>query len=192
MNRFQRTRLLLSLILSLSLISCEGPNGPDGRDGSAFLKVTSSDGYLYAYGDDNPSIPSPFFAGQNYRVNVGTYLFAYESRIYTSTTTYTYQQWIGSYSISINQGANGGERKIFWQEGDPGADGTDKYFTLYCNFNGPQQSVMGKGSEPIVGGDFSGKFRMENGNVTIDVEYRLKDKGDVTGSSDLKNQKLSH
>lgn len=174
-------RQFLFLSTSILFVSCEGPNGPDGKDGRAFLKITSSDGYLYAYSDNNPSMPSPLIAGQNYQVNIGTYIFAYESRIYTSTTTYTYQQWLGTYSISINFGTKGGEGKIFWQEGDPGTDGRDKYFTIYCNFNGPEQSVLGKRSgAPGVADCTEGKYRIVQGEFIIEVSYQLKEKGTST------------
>ena len=78
MMRSQGVPRFLFLCATLLLISCEGPNGPDGMDGRAFLKITSSDGYLYAYSDNNPSMPSPLIAGQNYSVSIGTYIFAYE------------------------------------------------------------------------------------------------------------------
>lgn len=171
------------LIMSIAVVfsSCDGPSGPDGKDGGAFLKISSSDGTLYLYGDDNPAIPSPFQVNQFYQASVGTYIFVYESRIYTSTTTYTYQQWLGTYTVSINHGTKGGEGQPFWQEGDPGVNGADKYFTLYCNFNGPQQSILGKNNSPINKElETSGKIKIERGQFIIDVEYRLKEKGIVT------------
>lgn len=64
MKYLWRLQVILFQILALFLISCEGPSGPDGKDGSAFLKTTSSDGYLYVYSDNNPSMPSPLITGQ--------------------------------------------------------------------------------------------------------------------------------
>ncbi|MEW5799534.1 MAG: hypothetical protein AB1728_11075 [Bacteroidota bacterium] len=181
MMRSQGVPRFLFLFATFLLISCEGPNGPDGKDGRAFLKITSSDGYLYAYSDNNPSMPSPLIAGQNYQVSTGTYIFAYESRIYTSATTYTYQQWLGTYSISINFGTKGGKGKIFWQEGDPGTDGRDKYFTIYCDFNGPEQNVLGKRSNmPGTGISTAGTLILEQGEFLIEVKYQLKEKGTRT------------
>lgn len=181
MMRSQGVSRFLFLFAMLLLISCEGPNGPDGKNGHAFLKITSSDGYLYAYSDNNPSMPSPLIAGQNYQVTIGTYLFAYESRIYTSATTYMYQQWLGTYSISINYGTKGGEGKIFWQEGDPGTDGRDKYFTIYCNFDGPNQSVLGKQTvTPGTDTKTAGTFIMKQDEFLIEVNFHLKEKGTTT------------
>lgn len=59
--------------------------------------------------------------------------------------------------------------KLLWQEGNPGADATGKYFTMYCYFDGPQQNVLGKKGN-LSGNELatSGKFAMEQGVYKIE------------------------
>lgn len=136
--------LMLIPITTVLFLSCKGENGVDGLDGRAFLTVTSSDGLLYAYIDNNSSRPGIFYAGQTYRVVPGLYDYAYESRDYNTDGTYYYAQWIGRYSIHINEGEEGSEGKIFWQSGEDGENGADSYLTLLCNFDGPYQNRINK------------------------------------------------
>lgn len=172
-------KLLCILYAAIVVSSCQGPTGPDGRNGNAFVRIVSTDGFLNLYGDNNPAIPSPFQIGQYYNAAVGVYTFAYESRKYTGTSTYTYKRWGGTYSVSINYGTSGRKGKIFWKEGDPGEDGADRYFTLFCNYNGPEESVLGK-NNGLQRNDHeqSGSFTIENGAFIVMIDYWLVEKGD--------------
>lgn len=170
---------MVSAVVSLVVLSCKGDNGVDGTDGQAFVTVTTSDGSLYAYVDDNTSRPGSFNAGQAYRVIPGSYNFAYESRIYTSATTYYYAQWTGVYSVHLNRGEKGTEGKIFWQKGSDGKDGADSYLILLCNFDGPLQTRINKRLNAVAPAVPDSSITVENifGDYTMKVEYTLKSYG---------------
>jgi hypothetical protein len=178
-----RPSLLIPAFLFLLLIfsSCTGPNGPDGKKGEAFLTVTSSDGLLYAYIDDNASRPGMFNLGQPYRVSPNTYSFAYESRYYYTSTSYYYTLWSGTYQIWIHNGEKGGEGKIFWQKGDAGKDGVDSYLTLLCNYTGYQTSRINKTTPnfPPTIADTISTVHYFDGTFGVTVIYHLDKFGHV-------------
>lgn len=161
------------LFLSFLFVSCEGPAGPDGEDGDAYLRVRSSYGELYSYNDNNSGIPYGFSESSYYYTDPGTYSFSYESRLYSSSTSYTYTVWSGTYRITVNPGSKGGEGKPFWQEGEKGVDGFDKYLTLYCNYNGASLSKVSPTNEQTenISQQNPQKIREEKNGLIFEVEY---------------------
>ncbi len=171
--------LMLVLIAAVLFMSCKGENGVDGMDGRAFLTVTSSDGLLYAFIDNNSSRPGIFYAGQTYRVVPGLYDYAYESRAYNTDGTYYYAQWVGKYSIHINEGEEGSEGKIFWQSGEDGENGVDSYLTLLCNFDGPYQMRINKIQQETVRTipDSVVTMKILRGEYVLNITAQLKSFG---------------
>ena len=106
--------LLVFILLSVIVINC----GSDGVDGDAYLSF-EWDWYVDGYGDDNPGIPSSISENVNYKVNPGTYEFAYVCSDGEGNSWY----FDGTYKIKIEEGTEGG----FLTDGD---DGDDKYYTL--------------------------------------------------------------
>jgi hypothetical protein len=176
-------------IASSLLLSC-GPNGPDGKDGKAFLTVTWNYGALNKYQDNNLSrvgAGSNWNLDQTYQVSPGTYSFEYWSRWYYPNGSFVPAHWWGTYVIWINKGQKGGSGKIFWQEGDPGKDGPDSYLTLYCNFDGwsgPRINKRIHGVPSIPDSAVVAEFYV--GDYAMRVEYHLKQYGIVSDSSDAK------
>ena len=95
--------------------------GRDGDDGDAYIALN----WVYApnyYWDNNPAIPIVFYRGAYYRSSPGAYDFGYEA--------YEGSQWVGTYTIAIDKGEDGG----LFTDGD---DGRDRYFTLWLYSSGP-------------------------------------------------------
>ena len=112
---------LLFLFLTLLLFSgC----AEDGDDGKASLKFWWT-GTLYDYTDDNPDIPYTIWNDTYYTVSKGTYSFYYTS--WDSST------WIGSYTITIDEG----DDAIQFPIPIDGDDGDDSYFELMLLSTGP-------------------------------------------------------
>jgi len=178
---------ITSLILSLMVVfvsSCTGPDGPNGKDGKAYAAVTSSDGTLQSgwYFASFPS--SGAYSNEYYSALPGTYSCLFETGYYYGSYYY-YEDWSGTYTISINKGTAGGKGKIFWQKGDAGQNGADKYYKLDCRYDiglgvssennfwkrgnsstVPDTSVVGK----VYTRDYS------DGSYDIHIELQLKNK----------------
>lgn len=178
MSRELVTALLLAL--SFGCLSCMGPNGPDGKDGNAYMEVTSSDGTMIHITTNNGALPSTFNTYTYYRVYPGTYSFDYTAGYYSYGYYYS-AEWTGTYGISVNPGSPGGSGKIFWQPGDPGADGTDKHYDLDCNYYGLDiySSKVSPPDPPILRPDtlsIGKRFSkdIEDDSYKIHWEYQLK------------------
>jgi hypothetical protein len=139
--------LFVSLaIITVSISSCTGPTGPDGKDGSAYNMITSSDGSLLV--NSNGTLISGDFGsfgnGSTYNVYYLTspdkYYADFKCEIYSNGYYYT-EHWTGYYTISVNPGSAGGSGKPFWQQGDAGKDGADRYYKLDCTFDSPGMNV---------------------------------------------------
>jgi hypothetical protein len=167
-----------TMILSVGLVSCMGPNGPDGDDGFAFVSISDNDGFTYSYTDDNPAVPYGLTWGSDYESTPGTYNFSYESRQYISTTSYTYVVWSGYYKIWVNAGKKGGDGQIFWQEGDKGADGPDSYLDLACDYHGTVFNRLNKeslASPEIVPETF--EYQYDSGRYSYKIVGKRMDMG---------------
>lgn len=111
--------LAISLFCVFLMIGC----GKDGKDGSAFVAIDWVYAPLNCY-DNNPAIPSTFYRGQYYKTSPGTYNGSY--------TAWDGSYYSGTYTITINEGEDGGF--FFWDEGD---GGKDKYYTIWLYSFGP-------------------------------------------------------
>lgn len=127
--------LFVSLaLITVSISSCTGPNGPDGKDGSAYVAVVSSDGSLQGGGTFN-SFSGAFHYNQYYLNSPGKFSFDFTCGYYDTYSYWHSVEWYGTYTLTINLGGAGGSGKPFWQQGDAGKDGLDKYYKLDCTYN---------------------------------------------------------
>ena len=172
----------IAIICSAFFISsCDGPNGPDGRDGDAYAAVVSSDGTLDLSTAFFASFPSIFHYGDYYLTDPGTYDFSFTTSYYDVYGDYHSLDWYGTYSISINYGDPGGRGKPFWQRGDPGSDGPDRYYKLDCTFSDGLDAYYGNSlSKPatprantLVEGKVYTKDFTDN-KYKIHIESRMK------------------
>ena len=123
-------RFTIIMITAFIITSCNGPNGPDGLSGDAYVAVVSSDGTLVASTGSFGSTPSTAYTNSYYYASPGTYSYRFTAISGTSS-----RAWTGTYSVSVNQGEKGGAGKIFWEKGDAGKDGADKYYKLDCTYS---------------------------------------------------------
>ena len=100
------------IFIAVFVSSCDGPNGPDGKDGNAYVKITSSDGTLNSDGIFS-SFPPTYFYGQYYAANPGTYDFSFITSYYDIYGDYHSANWYGTYTITINPGSPGGVENRF-------------------------------------------------------------------------------
>jgi len=129
MRLFRRTVILLMATIAFGAchnhqdyhIHDIGP-GPHGRDGFAFLAIDYTWSHPYSYWDDNPDIPYNPLIGHAHQTFPGIYEFEYFID--------PWEYWYGTYEIWINLGGPGGPH------GEPGFDGADNYFTLFCDPDG--------------------------------------------------------
>lgn len=178
----RKSIFMLSLALSFLCLSCDGPNGPNGKDGKAYMEVTSSDGTLIHITTQNSSLPSTFYTYTYYSVTPGTYSFDYTCG-FSSSGYYYSTEWYGNYTVSINHGSPGGAGKAFWQQGDPGKNGADKYYDLDCTFYGldiytskasPSNQPKARLDTLIIGKRYTQDI--EDDMYKIHWEYQLKNK----------------
>lgn len=183
---------LLGLGLSLLLASCMGPDGPDGKNGNAYLQITSSDNTLIqftSYG--NSGLPGTFSIDTYYQIYPGSYNYSYSAGYTDNTGTYYSDSWSGTYTVSINYGTKGGPGKIFWQPGDPGQNGTDEYYTMDCTYSGCSftggTGTFAKKSAPSVrdtlvpGRTYTQDFY--GNKYKIHLEYKLERKSETPAAS---------
>jgi hypothetical protein len=181
-----KTATIMALLL---LISCTGPNGPDGNYGKSYLTVSTTDSTLYYYADNNPrrgvAKGLQIALNQPYSVSPGTYSFQYEARAYTTSTSYYYIDWSGTYAIWSNKGQKGQKGGMFWQSGIAGEDGADTFLTLVCNFYGSTQSRMNKRSNYVhtVLPDSVITVDVISENYNMHVIYNIQKYGFVSGTS---------
>ena len=121
------------IFIAVLVSSCDGPNGPDGRDGNAYVKITNSDGTLNSDGIFS-SFPPSYYYNQYYSTYPGVYDFSITTSFFDSNGNYYSRDWDGTYTITINYGSPGGEGKLFGRRGDPGNDGLDEYYKLDCTY----------------------------------------------------------
>ena len=172
---------LAFVFLALFISSCEGPDGPDGRDGNAYASVISSDATLDFSTCSFASFPSVFFYGDYYLTDPGIYEFSFTTSYYDVFGFYHSEDWYGTYSISINYGDPGGSGKPFWQRGDPGSDGADKYYQLDCRYddgldvydrNSLAKSVSTRADTLVEGRIYTKDF--SDGKYNIHIESHMK------------------
>ena len=127
--------IMLMAAASLILTSCHdhhshdpGP-GPDGRDGRAFFSINYEWSHPYSYWDNNIDVPDNPQIGFFYMTVPGIYEFEY----FINPDEY----WYGTYEIWIILGERG---RPF---GQPGLDGADNYFTLFCDPYGYSMDMNG-------------------------------------------------
>lgn len=116
-------RKMLVAALVIIVLSIVAGCGKDGEDGTAYFAISWLFDPLY-YGDDNSQTPAVMTNEQFYQTSPGTYNFSYQA--------WDNSIWSGTYTITVNQGEKGGLFPF-----DDGADGSPKYFTLYCYSIGP-------------------------------------------------------
>lgn len=100
--------------------------GKDGKDGNVFLQLDYATMPL-AYSDNNSDIPYSFNYNVYYECYAGTYSFHY--------TAWDGSMWNGTYTLTINYGQQG---NLF----SDGADGRDKFYTLFLYSSGPSFSFQ--------------------------------------------------
>ncbi|MCL4512367.1 MAG: hypothetical protein M1470_15105 [Bacteroidetes bacterium] len=176
----------LALIsMSIFLASCMGPDGPNGKDGDAYLRVTSSDSTLdQIWINGNSGLPESFSLDTYYKVFPGSYGIAYTASYTDNTGNYYSDSLTGTLAITVNHGTVGGAGKLFWQRGDPGKGGANEYYTLDCTYNGgtltsgtlPKKSATPGADTLVVGKSyvqdcFGIRYR-------IHLEYKLLSKKD--------------
>jgi hypothetical protein len=170
------------IFIAVLVSSCDGPNGPDGRDGNAYVKITSSDGTLNSDATFL-SFPPTYYYDQFYATDPGTYAFSFLASYYDSYGDYHSTSWSGIYTITTNSGSPGGEGKPFGQHGHPGADGIDEYYKLDCTYSYGldiyDNSYLFK--SPVVNADtlVEGKVYMRNftdAKYKIHIECQLKNR----------------
>jgi hypothetical protein len=187
---------LTCCLFSISFSSCVGPNGPDGKDGQAFLTVSATYGILYTYSDNNSSregAAGVFSYDQAYKVSPGTYNFQFESRLYNPDLSYYYADWSGAYIIWIHKGEKGGSGGIFWQPGSGGKDGENSYLTLLCNFDGAAQSRLNKQvSGSLATPDSTMISEVKVGDYCMRTEYHLMRCGHVSHDRSLPSRRKEH
>jgi hypothetical protein len=113
---------LAVFIVALLATDC----GKDGQPGNSYVDY---DWYgLPAWiTDDNPDTPPTIWRAEPYQTHAGTYNFSYEA--------WDGSLWAGSYEIIINPGEQG-------RVGEDGADGLDRYLTVWLLSNGPDIEVV--------------------------------------------------
>ena len=118
--------IILLFILGL-MIGC----GTDGKDGKAYLRITW-DWYVDTFEDNNPDTPYIVNENTNYETDPGSYFYEY----HCSDGLGNYWYYTGTYTITIEEGEEGG---LFTD----GEDGDDNYFTL--NLTGFARSSFANG-----------------------------------------------
>ena len=97
--------------------------------------------------------------------------------------------------IEINNGEPGGKGKIFWQKGDAGKDGLDRYYKLNCTYNSGlgnfYNNFFWKQNTVVVDTTVVGKIYIRDfvaDRFSIHIECRLKSKS-VNKIEDAKGSK---
>lgn len=122
----KKLAIILISLFAISLASCiQGPPGPDGYDGNAYVAISYDDYPLYSYWDNNPDVPNNPAYDYWYPTYPGQFDFEY----FVNRTDY----WYGTYDIWVNRGGPGRPN------GQAGRDGYDTYLTLVCNADGPYE-----------------------------------------------------
>jgi len=107
--------IFLMLIITFGLFtSC----GSDGDDGRAYISFTA-DWYVDWYEDSNSATPYTIYQYTDYETSAGSFSYEYGC----SDGQGSYWGYYGTYTITINQGEEGG----FLSSGD---DGADNYFRM--------------------------------------------------------------
>ncbi len=128
--------ILVSLIAT-SLTSCivvtDGPPGPNGYSGNAYVGVSYDDYEPYSYWDNNPDVPNNPYFDEYYGTIPGLYEFEY----FVNRNDYYY----GTYEVWVNPGGAGRPNGI------AGRNGADSYLLLICNQNGPYEDRKSKAGD---------------------------------------------
>lgn len=163
-------RIILSLLAFAAVLSSSAC-GQKGSDGTAYLAVTWSNALIY-YMDTNPSIPTASIVkGNYYKTEPGTYHYSYGicNGIYNGVSCDgTVPAYEGDYTISIQQGEDGGFLK------SNGSQGKDTYFSLWLMVNGPQafvhsQSIESASSAETISKSSSTPASPSNGTLETSV-----------------------
>lgn len=177
--------LFVSLaIITVSISSCTGPNGPDGKDGSAYVAVVSDDGTLQGGGTFD-SFSGAFYYNKYYLNRPGqSFYFDFTCAYYDNYSYYHSIEWYGTYSITVNKGTAGGAGKPFWQTGDAGKDGLDKYYKLDCTYSSGmtiyyenQYWKLGQPADPdtlVVGKVYTRDYSDNKYNIHVECQVKNK------------------
>lgn len=150
--------IFLVLLFTFGLFtSC----GSDGSDGRAYISH-SWDWYVDWYEDSNYDTPSTIYQYTDYETSPGSFSYEYGC----SDGLGNYWGYYGTYTITINQGEDGG----FLTSGDDGADnyfrmdlsggGTDFYL---LKDNVPEKEIKNE----LSGNTNKSEVRVDDGNLEI-------------------------
>lgn len=126
---FKSLYLIGAVLITVLFSSC----GKEGENGEAYIAIfnsQNSNSVTTGYWDNNPGVSYGSSWGTYYFTEPGTYNYDYDvSWQNPNSGVWWDRNYTGTYTIGINKGEDGGLFK-------DGADGTDRRYKFYCNYNG--------------------------------------------------------